>query len=105
MDVIAERRLVLAVADGSIEVVAKLGRPVPDELGGWKCPYEIWFEESCFTSFAIHGGDSLQALQLSMATLDMELKRGARQRGGELYFLDEPFVSVLDDSGMQAKSK
>jgi hypothetical protein len=103
MDVIAERRLVLTVADGSIEVVAKLGRPMQDEsLGSWKCRYEAWFGDSC-AAFDIHGGDSLQALQLSMASLDEELKRGAAKRGGQLLFLEEPFGSILDEGGMELK--
>jgi hypothetical protein len=103
MDVIAQRNLVLTIAGDSIEVVAKLGRPVQDSvLGSWKYPYEVWFGDSC-AAFEIHGGDSLQALQLSMATLDMELKRGAKQRGGELRFLDEPFGSILDEGGMVLK--
>jgi hypothetical protein len=103
MDLFAERSLVLTVAGETTDVVVKLGKPVPDEAtNSWKCPYEIWFGDNCY-SHAMHGGDSLQALQLSMATLDMELRRGAKQRGGELSFLEEPFGSVLDDSGMQVK--
>jgi hypothetical protein len=53
---------------------------------------------------AIYGGDSMQALQLSIATLDMELRLGAKRRDGVLYHLDETFNSILDDSGLQVKS-
>ena len=52
----------------------------------------------------MYGADSMQALQLSIATLDMELRFVATRRGGVLYHLDEPFNSMLDDSGLQVKS-
>jgi len=104
LDVIAERRLELRANDNSTEVVVKLGRPVPDDdLGAWKCPYEVWFGDSC-RQMAISGEDSMQALQLSIATLDMELRFGANRRGGVLYHLDEPFNSMLEDSGLQVKT-
>jgi hypothetical protein len=101
VDVIAERRLELRSSRQTVEVVVKLGRPEPDETyGSWKCQYEVSFGDA-ITSMAIHGGDALQALQLSMATLDVELKHGAKQRGGILWHLDEPFNSVLENSGLQ----
>ena len=104
LDAIAERRLELRKDDGSIEVVVKLGRPEPDDaLDAWKCPYEVWFGDSC-REMAMYGADSMQALQLSIATLDMELRFVATRRGGVLYHLDEPFNSMLDDSGLQVKS-
>jgi hypothetical protein len=88
---------------GTIEVVARLGTPKevgPDE---WIC--------ACITTFAdeersieIHGGDSMQALQLAMATLDVELQHGAKRRGGTLYYFDQPFITILEDSGMQRRS-
>ena len=91
----------LRVDGGTVKVVVKLARPVPDATyNSWKCEYEVRFGEVA-TSMEIHGGDALQALQLSMATLDGELKRGAKKRGGVLYHLDEPFTSVLESSGLQ----
>ena len=105
MDLIAERRLELRTGDGSVNVVVKLGRPEPDETGdNWKCPYEVWFGDAC-KAMAMHGADSMQALQLSIATLDVELQFAARRRGGVLFHLDEPFTSVLEDSGLQVKKK
>jgi hypothetical protein len=102
MDKVAERKLELQTPSGIIEVVACLGRPKevgPDE---WTC--------ACVTRFGneersidIHGGDSLQALQLAMVTLDVELKHGAKRRVGTLLHFSEPFNSILEDSGMQAK--
>jgi uncharacterized protein DUF6968 len=100
VDAIAERHLELRFDNRTIDVVVKLGRPVPDGNDCWKCEYEIKFGDATRTT-AMHGGDALQALQLSMATLDMELKYGARNRAGVLYHLDEPFTPVLENSGMQ----
>ena len=102
MDAIAERRLELRTESGTIEVVVSLGRPQqvgPDE---WKCEYTVAFGDAV-KSMATHGGDSLQALQLSMVTLDVELEYGAKQRGGRLFHLGEPFNSVLENSGMQPR--
>jgi hypothetical protein len=81
MDTVAERQLELRTENGSITVVASLGWPkqVADEE--WIC--------ACVTTFAdevqsmdIHGGDSMQALQLAMVTLDVQLKTEATSRGG-----------------------
>ena len=103
MDTVAERRLELRSESGTIEVVARLGSPREFGSDEWVC--------ACITKFAneersieIHGGDSMQALQLAMATLDIELQHGAKQRGGTLYYFDEPFVSILEDSGMQRRN-
>ncbi len=84
-----------------MEVVVRLGRPELDASGeNWRCPYEVQFGDSTET-MAMHGTDPLQALQLSMATLDVELEVGAGRRGGMLYYLDEPFTSILENSGLQ----
>jgi hypothetical protein len=102
VDTIAERRLKLRTESGTIEVLAALGRPKEVASEEWTC--------ACVTRFAdevrsvdIHGGDSMQALQLAMITLDVELERGARKRGGTLLYFDEPFNSVLENSGMQPR--
>jgi hypothetical protein len=102
MDPIADRRLELRIQSESIEVIVSLGRPQqvgPDE---WKCEYEVKFGGSG-TIRATHGGDSLQALQLSMVSIDGELERGAQRRGGQLFHLGEPFNSILENSGMQPR--
>jgi hypothetical protein len=103
VDVVAERRLELRTEKGTIEVVARLGSPKEVGKDEWTC--------ACITRFAneeramdIHGGDSMQALQLAMATLDVELQHGAKLRSGTLYYFDEPFISILEDSGMQRRS-
>jgi hypothetical protein len=103
VDTIAERRMELRTEGRTIEVVVKLARPEPDAShDSWKCEYEVQFGEDTKT-MAMYGGDALQALQLSMVTLDAELKYGAKKRGGVLYHLDEPFTSVLENSGMQIR--
>jgi hypothetical protein len=103
VDTIAERRLQLLTATGTVEVVAVLGKPREVGVDEWAC--------ACVTRFGgeersidIHGGDSMQALQMAMVTLDVELQHGAKCRGGTLIYFDEPFVSVLENSGMQAHS-
>ena len=102
MDTVAERRLELRTEKGTIEVIARLGSPKEFGSNEWTC--------ACVTKFAneersieIHGGDSMQALQLAMATLDVELQHGAKRRGGTLYYFDEPFRSILEDSGMRRR--
>ena len=86
-----------------MRVTVKIGRPVPGPSGvDWVCPYEVHFGDRC-KSMAMHGVDSVQALQLTIATLDVELEYGAKKRGGTLYHYDEPFVSVLEGSGLEVK--
>jgi hypothetical protein len=53
---------------------------------------------------AMHGADSMQALQLTISVLDAELERGAKVRSGVLYHFDEPFVSMLENSGLERKA-
>lgn len=102
VDTIAERLLALRTKSGTTEVIASLGKPKKIESNEWTC--------ACVTKFAdevrsmdIHGGDSMQALQLAMVTLDAQLKHEAQRRGGTLLHFDEPFNSILEDSGMQPR--
>ena len=46
----------------------------------------------------------MQALQLAMVTLDVELRHGAERRGGKLLYFDEPFNTILENSGMQPRT-
>lgn len=103
MDTIAERQLELRTEGGTISVVASLGMPRKVASDEWTC--------ACITRFAndvrsieVHGGDSMQALQLAMVTLDGELNHGAERRGGTLLHFDEPFNSILENSGMQRRT-
>ena len=45
----------------------------------------------------------MQALQLTIATLDVELERGAKVRGGTLYHYDEPFTSIVENGGLDVR--
>lgn len=103
MNVIAERQLELRGDGGSIDVVVRLFRPVPGASGvDWECHYELQVGDTSRT-MAMHGIDAMQALQLSMATLDVELEHCAKQRRGTLYHFDEPFTSILENSGLQVR--
>jgi hypothetical protein len=104
MDVIADRYLELRTEARPIGVIVKLGRPKLDASGeNWVCEYEVWFGDIC-RSMAMHGIDAMQALQLSIATLDVELEHGARRRKGSLYYHDEPFVSILEGGNLRVVS-
>ncbi len=103
MEVIADRQLMLRKDGGHVDVTVKIGKPELDASGeNWMCRYEIWFGGSC-TSMAMHGVDSMQALQLAIATLDVELEVGARKYAGTLYHYDEPFTSMLENSGLEVR--
>jgi len=49
----------------------------------------------------IHGIDSMQALQLALGTLDVELMARSEHLKGVLHYLGEPFVSILDGGNLQ----
>ncbi len=51
----------------------------------------------------MHGADSMQALQLTIATLDLELEVGVKRFSGSLYHYDEPFNSILENGGLRPK--
>ena len=103
LDVIAERQLVLRKDEVYMDVKVKIGKPeLDDSRENWKCPYEIWFGERC-RGMAMHGADSMQALQLTIATIDVDLEVGVRRYGGALYHCDEPFNSILENGGLRPK--
>ncbi len=103
MHTLAERRLELRLANGTIEVIAALGKPKHVGNDEWTCACVTVFGDDVRTH-EIHGGDSMQALQLAMVMLDGELFHGAKLRQGALFRFDEPFTSILEDSGMQPKA-
>ena len=102
MDTVAERQLELRTENGAIAVVATLGMPRKVGSDEWACACTTRFAEEV-RSIEIHGGDSMQALQLAMVTLDVELEHGAKRRGGTLLYFDQPFTSILENSGMQRR--
>ena len=99
MDVVAERTFEIDRDGERQDVLVKVGRPVIDEAGeSWICTYEIVLGDECRADTS-HGIDSMQALQLAISTLDVELKAKAESLGGKLYFLGEPISSVLEGGG------
>jgi hypothetical protein len=101
VDVIAERTLVLRAGDRSSSVIVRVARPHLDQSGqDWACPYEILFGGER-KAMAMHGIDALQALQLTIGILDTELRFGAKKYGGSLLYLDQPFTSILECSGLK----
>lgn len=80
-EVVASRVMLFRGEDGSIEHASiKVGRPVEDD-GSWRCAYEIRTECRC-RIFAMHGVDAIQALELTMKILPLELQAWERTRQG-----------------------
>jgi hypothetical protein len=103
VDTFVERRLELRTETGTVAVVASLGKPKEVADDEWTCACVTRFAEEV-RSIDIHGGDSMQALQLAMVTLDGQLKHEAKRRGGTLFHFDEPFNSIFEDSGLQPRA-
>ena len=88
-EVIAERRLT-AVGDSSVEVVVRLGKPRPlvelfedGKNGDMYCPYQIIGVGDEKIRHAA-GIDGIQALQLVMLGIGVELARVQRDQGFQL---------------------
>jgi hypothetical protein len=78
-ELVAERRLVLACADGAVlDVVVRFGRPVPMDGGDsladdcW-CPVQVIVGAVPRALRTIGGVDAMQALQIAIAAADDEL--------------------------------
>lgn len=89
-EVVAERRLVIACADGAVQdVVVRVGRPVPmdgrNSLAGdcW-CPLQVIVGAAPRAVRAIGGVDAMQALQLAIAAADDELALIEGELSGKL---------------------
>ncbi|QEY15711.1 hypothetical protein D0C16_06840 [Cellvibrio sp. KY-GH-1] len=87
--IIATRSLVFIRESGSSEnVVINIGAPYEGETEGCCCPYKIISE----TRNKLHGAfgiDTLQALDLTMKTLNCELEYWERTFKGKFHFLGE----------------
>lgn len=89
-EVIAVREMEFVFEDGRKEkAVLKVGKPFEHskELD-WCCPYEL-SSESRKKVFGMIGIDSLQALDLTLKTLSVEIERWEKVQKGKFYFLDE----------------
>ena len=94
--IVAERRLELIDADGAVTPCAvSVGAPIPDDNGDWVCPYKVE-AGSDVAQFRMHGIDSMQALILTLKTLDGEISRAAEKCGARVSYLDGSHESVFD---------
>jgi len=88
--VIAQRKLEFIKDDGSSEsVTLKVGLPCAcEEPDAYICPYEL-SSISHTKLFGMVGIDTIQALELSVKTLKVELDHWENKFNGKFYFLDE----------------
>ena len=87
--VIAERTMFFVRNSGEREAASLLvGLPVMIEENTWYCPYELR-TESERKVFGMHGIDALQALELTMKTLSVEVAHWEKHKKGRFHFLDE----------------
>ena len=88
--VIASREMEFRYEDGTTEsFLLRVGMPYECGDGfDWCCPYEFG-TESNRKLFGMCGIDSLQALELTMKTLKVEIEYWERTKKGKFYFLDE----------------
>jgi len=94
-DVFAAREMEFVFDDGRKEkAVLKVGKPYEHskELD-WCCPYEL-STESRKKIFGAIGIDSLQALELTMKTLSVEIEHWEKVQGGKFYFLAEEGAGI-----------
>ena len=94
-DVIAIREMEFVSDDGRKEkAYLKVGRPFEHSKDlDWCCPYEL-STESRKKVFGMIGIDSLQALELTMKTLRVEIEYWERTQKGKFYFLDEEGAAI-----------
>ncbi|MEO6925641.1 MAG: hypothetical protein ABI129_03150 [Rhodanobacter sp.] len=92
--VIAERVMVF-VRDSGEREAASLRVGVPVKIGdeSWQCPYELR-TDSRVKAFGMHGVDALQALELTMKTLRVEVDYWERHQKGKFHFLDEEGAGI-----------
>ena len=94
-EVIAVREMEFHFNDGRIEKAhLKIGKPFEYGEGfDWCCPYEL-STESRKRVFGVFGIDSLQALDLTIKTLRVEVEYWEKSQKGKFYFLDEEGAEV-----------
>jgi len=94
-DVIAIREMEFVAEYGNKEkAFLKVGRPYEySEDLNWCCPYEL-STESRKIVFGMIGIDPLQALELTMKTLPVEIEFWEKTQKGKFYFLDEEGAGV-----------
>ncbi|MEE9396910.1 MAG: hypothetical protein V3V31_07845 [Methylococcales bacterium] len=89
-EIIAIREMEFITNDGKKEkAFIKIGKPYEHskELD-WCCPYEL-STESHKKLFGMVGIDSIQALELTMKTISVEIEYWEKTKKGKFHFLDE----------------
>ncbi|WP_086930173.1 DUF6968 family protein [Agarilytica rhodophyticola] len=87
--VIVSRKMEFVHADGKREkAFIKVGKPYElNKKLDWMCPYKIGTESQSKT-FGMVGLDSLQALELTMKTLDTEIECWEKTNKGKFALLN-----------------
>ena len=93
--VIASREMEFIFDDGTKEKASlKVGMPFEYNKDlDWCCPYELRTESSR-KLFGMIGIDALQALELTMKTLSVEIEHWEKTKKGKFYFLDEQGAAI-----------
>ena len=95
-EVIAERKLNLVSNDAAtVPCLMRVGKPVQVDDDTWICPYQIEAGERIRT-LGMHGIDSMQALVLTMKTLDVEIAFVAKIIGASVQYLEGSHNSVFN---------
>ena len=92
---VALREMMFHFQDGRTEkVVLKVGMPYEYGDGlDWCCPYEL-STESSRKLFGMFGVDALQALELTIKTLKVEVEYWEKFKKGKFYFLGEEGAGI-----------
>ena len=95
-EVVAERKLDLVSNDAAtVPCLVRVGKPVQVDDDTWICPYQIEAGERIRT-LGMHGIDSMQALVLTMKTLDVEISFVAKILGASVQYLEGGHNSVFN---------
>ncbi len=95
-EVVAERKLNLVSNDAAtVPCLVRVGKPVRVDDDTWICPYQIEAGERIRT-LGMHGIDSMQALVLTMKTLDVEIAFVAKIPGASVQYLEGSHDSVFN---------
>lgn len=95
-ELIAERRLDFVRGNAAdIPCFVRVGKPVQVDDDTWVCPYQIEAGERIKT-LGMHGIDSMQALVLTMKTLDVEIAHVAKIFGASVQYLEGSHNSIAN---------
>jgi len=104
--VIAERHFSARDSFGAaISIVVRVGLPTIDTSGeNWMCPYEV-AANGHSNVFAMHGVDSMQALELTLRIVETEASLIALKQNRTLRWLDAPYTSMFASSDQCASDE